>query len=100
MRQYKIEFHEFKEPYIDANGESWHCYCKGNIDYKMVRDSIDYPNGLVRHIIEPKIEGFDLFDFEVFKNSDNYLEGEDVPDEMIKFFTEIFDPSQYSDGLE
>ena len=100
MPTYKVDFHEFRKPYIDSNGVSWWCYCKAYIDYRMVRDSIDYPNGLVRHIIEPVIDSYEIFDLEVFKDSEGVLEGDEIPDEMVKFFSDSFDPEKYEENLE
>jgi hypothetical protein len=91
--------YQFKEQYIDSNGDSWECYCQVDIYYRLVSNSIDYPNGLVRHVTDIEIEDCEIYDLSVFKDSETVLEGEDIPEDMVKFFNDVFDPETLKESI-
>jgi hypothetical protein len=94
------DYHEFSEPYKDKNGKNWYGFCEFEIEYSMKQDSIDYPNGLVRHIEDPVIDSYRIFNVTLSSQDGmDVVYTEDVSEEIVKFFSDQFDPEDYKEHL-
>lgn len=101
MEIFSKDYHEFSEPFNDKDGKEWYGFCEFEIRYYKKYDSIDYPNGLVRHLEEPVIDSYSIFNVTLSsKDGKEVVYTEDVPKEAVKFFSDQFDPEEYKEYLE